>query len=474
MSRSQPYFFEKCALAARLTRRHNPDWQHLLDTPHLIFGVCPKVSGMSRFADIFLLPWGPRASLTPKGPFEKNINESRKAATNFGTTSIFENHTALTGLLNDIPQPLKTLIEVFKIDHKNEFEPGIKFDNELKEIIAQYGEDVPVLYFEASNVLAKLLRVRYYRLSEAIAISFNALNKIRECYGPVQNTEHHLSQYIKDITWSLKNQQIWSLCSLRRYDEALVLLAENTPPEPTGIEHSLNLFARASTSFTKALDNRNSDKGGSFTDAINDLTKGISHAKASGETGLAEHMSLYKGFALYFNAAIDPENINHAETLFTKLQDNPHSSIRLHAHLGLALCAAEWDMEHTKALLNRMHEIRTEQKKEKGYKIQRKHTPYFDYLELELQLKLLSRSGESSAYKKISNQIRDKAIVLSEEMDHITNFHDRLAFSAQIYPFYRLLSKWYCTRAGQTRLSDNEIVRFVFNLDKTRHAAVAP
>jgi len=47
------------------------------------FWVCPKVSGMSRFADIFLLSCetGPRASLTPKGPFEKNCNESRKAAT---------------------------------------------------------------------------------------------------------------------------------------------------------------------------------------------------------------------------------------------------------------------------------------------------------------------------------------------------------------------------------------------------------
>jgi len=49
---------------------------------------------MSRFDDIFLLPCetGPRASLTPKGPFEKNINESRKTATNFGTTSKIGNY----------------------------------------------------------------------------------------------------------------------------------------------------------------------------------------------------------------------------------------------------------------------------------------------------------------------------------------------------------------------------------------------
>jgi len=51
---------------------------------YLIFCVCLKISGVSRFADIFLLSSGPRFGFNPSGgAFEKNIYESIHAVTNF-------------------------------------------------------------------------------------------------------------------------------------------------------------------------------------------------------------------------------------------------------------------------------------------------------------------------------------------------------------------------------------------------------
>jgi len=55
------------------------------------FKVCPEVTGMRRFTDIFLLPGetGSCVLLTFKGLFEKNIRESIKTAASLKMTSDF-------------------------------------------------------------------------------------------------------------------------------------------------------------------------------------------------------------------------------------------------------------------------------------------------------------------------------------------------------------------------------------------------